>query len=51
MKFYLVRDIPDDLWVRVKQRAAKEGRSLRWVILKLLSLYSRKGMPDEPPQE
>ena len=47
MKFYLVRDIPDDLWIRVKRRAAKEGRSLRWIILKLLGRYADKGLPDE----
>jgi plasmid stability protein len=41
VKFFLVRNIPDDLWVRVKQRAAKEGRSLRWVILHLLKTYAR----------
>lgn len=44
MKFYLVRNIPDDLWVRVKRRAAKEGRSLRWILLKLLSRYSDHGV-------
>lgn len=47
MKFYLVRDIPDDLWVRVKRRAASEGRSLRWLILKLLTFYAAHGLPDE----
>ena len=47
MKFYLLRDIPDDLWVRVKRRAAKEGRNLRYVVLRLLGYYADKGMPDE----
>lgn len=44
MKFFLVRNIPDDLWVRVKRRAAKEGRSLRWIVLSLLSRYSDRGL-------
>ena len=41
---YLLRDIPDDLWVRVKQRAAKDGRSLRFVIVVLLQQYVRRGL-------
>jgi plasmid stability protein len=41
---YLLRNIPDDLWVRVRQRAASEGRSLRFVILKLLEHYVRHGL-------
>ena len=39
MKFYLVRNIPDDLWIRVKRRAKQEGRSLRWVLIQLLRDY------------
>lgn len=41
---YLLRNIPDDLWVRVKQRAAKEGHPLRFIILKLLERYAQKGL-------
>jgi hypothetical protein len=48
VKFFLVRNIPDDLWVKVKRRAAKEGRSLRWVIIRLLERYSKAGIDDEP---
>ena len=47
MKFYLLRDIPDDLWIRVKRRAADEGRSLRWIILRLLGRYADDGIRDE----
>jgi len=43
VKFYLVRNIPDDLWIRVKRRAAKEGRTLRWIILRLLHYYANGG--------
>lgn len=47
MKFYLVRDIPDDLWIKVKRRAAKEGRSLRWIIIRLLTNYASNGLPED----
>lgn len=47
MKFYLLRNIPDDIWIRVKRRAAKEGRSLRWIVMKLLGYYADNGLPDE----
>lgn len=47
MKFYLLRDIPDDLWVRVKARAEREGHRIRWVILKLLGRYADEGLPPE----
>ena len=47
MKFYLVRDIPDGLWVRVKRRATSDGRSLRFVILTLLSFYATNGLPEK----
>lgn len=43
MKFYLVRDIPDELWVRVKRRARSEGRSLRFIVLELLKRYAAHG--------
>lgn len=46
MKFYLVRDIPDDLWVRVKRRAARDGRNLRFIVLRLLESYAKNGLPD-----
>jgi len=46
VKFYLVRDIPDDLWIRVKRRAAKEGRSLKWIIIALLTRYATHGIDE-----
>lgn len=46
MKFFLLRDIPDDLWIRVKRRAAQEGRSLRAVIVLLLKDYAAHGLPE-----
>lgn len=44
MKFYLLRDIPDELWVGVKRRAATEGHTLRWVVLQLLKRYVDAGL-------
>ena len=41
---YLLRKIPDDLWIRVKRRAAKEGRPLRWILVKLLERYASDGL-------
>lgn len=36
---YLLRDIPDDLWRKVKAKAAMKGDSMRDVILRLLTNY------------
>ena len=41
---YLLRSIPDDLWVRVKSRALREGHSLRFILCKLLEGYARQGL-------
>lgn len=41
---YLLRNIPDELWIRVKRRAASEGRPLRFIILKLLEYYAAHGL-------
>ncbi len=44
MRAFLLRNIPDDIWVSVKQRAEAEGHSVRWVILQLLTRYARRGL-------
>lgn len=36
---YTIRDVPLELWSRAKQRAAMERRSLRDVLIALLSEY------------
>lgn len=41
---YLLRNIPDDLWIRVKRRAAKEGHPLRFILIQLLERYARSGL-------
>jgi hypothetical protein len=48
---YLLRQIPDDLWVLVKRRAAAEGHSLRFIVLKLLEAYVRMGLPPLTPTD
>jgi hypothetical protein len=40
MPAYILRDIDTDLWARVKERAALDGRSLRGLILWLLERYA-----------
>ena len=40
MPSYILRDIDPDLWSRVKARAEPEGRSLRGLILWLLTRYA-----------
>lgn len=37
---YLLRDIDDTLWGRVKQRARSDGLSLRMAIILLLRSYA-----------
>jgi hypothetical protein len=46
MTSYYIRDIPDDLWIKAKTRAAKEGVPLRIVILALLTAYVHHGIPE-----
>jgi hypothetical protein len=47
MPTYPIKDIPDDLWSRVKARAESEGRGqgLRWVLVQLLEYYADNGLP------
>ena len=40
---YLLRDIPDDLWLKVKHRAVDDGGSIRDLVLKALYVYVSKG--------
>lgn len=41
---YLLRNIPDDLWIRVKRRATREGHPLRFILIKLLERYVAHGI-------
>lgn len=40
MATFILRKFDDKLWQRVKHRAVSEGRSLRWVVLKLIEMYA-----------
>jgi hypothetical protein len=40
VKTYLLRDVPADLWRRVKAKAAMKDESIRHVILRLLQKYA-----------
>jgi hypothetical protein len=42
MPDYLLRDVPDDLWRKVKAAAALKGESVRDVLLRLLRDYVKK---------
>lgn len=44
MRSFILRNIDDKLWSAVKKRAAGEGRTIRWVVLRLLQLYAREGL-------
>ena len=46
MPTYILRDLPPELWDRVKVRAALEGRPLRALLLELLRRYADHGLSD-----
>lgn len=41
---YLLRDVPDGLWNRVKDRAAKEGHTVKYIVIELLRRYVAQGL-------
>ncbi len=43
MATYILRDLPEDLWARVKSRIAKEERHLRPTLLQAMEHYERFG--------
>lgn len=44
MASYILRDIDPGLWDKFKARALKEGRGLKFVVLRLVELYSKHGL-------
>ena len=36
---YIVRNIPNGLWGKAKAKAWSEGRTMSWIIIKLLRLW------------
>ena len=47
---YVLRNVPPEVWSKVRARAEAEGRSLRSVVLALLAYYAAAGLP-HPPAE
>jgi len=41
---FIIRKIDDELWEKVKAQAEKEGRPLRWLLIRLLTVYAAKGL-------
>ena len=46
MSTYLLRDLDNALWRKFKARAAKEGQSMRGVIVALVAYYVKYGLPE-----
>jgi hypothetical protein len=44
MPTYMMRAIDEKLWNAFKRRADAEGRGLRYVVLRLIELYSKVGL-------
>lgn len=40
---YRLRSIDSTLWTRVLERARHEGRSVRFILIKLLEVYAEHG--------
>lgn len=36
---YPLKRLPPKLWAQAKQKAAREGHTMRWVLLRLLEAY------------
>ena len=41
---FILRNPDPKLWAKFKQRAAAEGRTLRWIILECIRRYVEKGL-------
>ncbi len=41
---YIIRNTDTKLWKQFKERAAKEGHSLRWLLEHLIARYVAKGL-------
>lgn len=44
MPDYILRDIDPALWKKCKAQAAREGRPLRWVLIRALEIYAKGGL-------
>lgn len=48
MATFMLRDVPDHLWTRVKARAKRDRLLLQPLLLRLLSSYAEHGLPRRP---
>jgi hypothetical protein len=37
---YLLRDVPSNLWTLFNERCAKNGWSMRWVLVRLIRMFA-----------
>jgi hypothetical protein len=49
MPTFPIKDIPDDLWAQVMERAVSVGLKLRHVMLVLLRFFVERGLPKVKP--
>lgn len=45
MASFILRKVDDELWAQFRERAQRDGHTLRWVLLTLIQHYIRHGMP------
>lgn len=45
MASFILRKVDDTLWKQFRERAQREGHTLRWIILELIVRYVKNGMP------
>lgn len=45
MSNFLLRNVDDPVWAAFRDRAYREGHTLRWVLLTLLESYIAHGLP------
>lgn len=48
MANFILRQADDELWAKFRERAQREGRTLRWTVLALIAYYTKHGLPTPP---
>ncbi len=38
---YQIKELPKELWQRVKRRAAREGHTVKFIVLRFLASYAK----------
>jgi plasmid stability protein len=44
MANFILRKVDDALWQQFRERAQREGHSLRWVLVQLVEYYIKHGL-------